>query len=333
MDLKPKPVELGSVDADDFIQLQIPPKEIIVKPWLREQQTILISAWRGTGKTWFTLAMFDAISRGQAFGPWEVEKAMSSLYMDAEMSAGDIQERLLLLEKGSVAKRQFPLMVYSDAYANGLGLPRANLRSERWRKDLKQYLIDSDLKLIAFDNIASLCPGIDENVKQAWDPVNQFLLDLRFNGITSVLLHHTNKMGEQRGTSAREDNIDISMTLFQPGDYSSDQGARFIVKFKKTRIATKDLSLMHDLEFHLVEIEDRVEWSWANIKRRNRIQVLKLIDEGVQQADIAKSLGVTGAYVSKVKTQAIKDGHLSSKGKLTQSGFMLVGSEEGSEFG
>lgn len=268
MDTKAKPIELGSIDADDFIQLEIPPKKTILKPWLREQSTILISAWRGTGKTWFALSMFDAISRGQVFGPWEIENPMSSLYIDGEMSAGDDQERLFLLDKGSAIKRKFPLMVYSDSYANSLGLPRANLRSERWRKDLKQYLIDQDLKLIAFDNIASLCPGIDENVKQAWDPVNQFLLDLRFNGITSVLLHHTNKMGDQRGTSAREDNIDISMTLFQPGDYSSDQGARFVVKFKKTRIPTKDLSLMQDLEFQLVEVEDRVEWTWANIKKR-----------------------------------------------------------------
>lgn len=333
MNEKTKAIEYAAIDADDFLQIEIPPKKNILKPWLRGQSIILISGWRGTGKTWFTLSMLDNISRSQAFGPWEVEEAMSSLYIDAEMSAGDIQERLYALERGSNTKRQFPLMIYSDAYANSLGMPRANLRSERWRKDLKQYLIDRDLKLIAFDNIASLCPGIDENVKQAWDPMNQFLLDLRFSGITSILLHHTNKMGDQRGTSAREDNIDISMTLFQPSDYSSDQGARFVVKFKKTRIATKDLSLMHDLEFQLVELEDRVEWTWANIRRKNKLQVLRLIDEGVQQADIAKSLGVSGAYVSKVKAQAIKDGYLSSKGKLTQSGFMLVDSEEQAEFG
>lgn len=68
-------------------------------------------------------------------------------------------------------------------------------------------------------------------------------------------------------------------------------------------------------------------------QKKNRVQVLKLIDEGVQQADIANSLEVSRAYVSKVKAQAVKDGYLSSKGKLTQSGFILIGSEDDGEFG
>ena len=322
-----KPVEGATVDADDFIELDIPSKRNIIHPWLREESIILITGWRGTGKTWFALSLFDAISRGQPFGPWQVENGVNCLYIDAEMSASDVQERLCLLGK-RMDRRKSPLFIYSDAYANSLGIPRANLRSERWRKDLKQYLLDNGLKLVAFDNIASLCPGIDENAKQAWDPVNQFLLGLRFEGITSVLLHHTNKSGDQRGTSAREDNIDISMTLFQPSDYTNDQGARFIVKFKKSRISTKDLSLMQDLEFQLTETGDRVEWTWKNIKRKNKAEVLKLIDEGVQQIDIANSLGVTRGYISRVKSESIKDGYLSSKGKLTQSGFMLVGSED-----
>jgi putative DNA primase/helicase len=322
-----KPVEGATVDADDFIDLDIPPKKTILIPWLREMMIILITGWRGIGKTWFVLSLFDYISKGLNFGPWQVENSVSSLYIDAEMAASDEQERLCLLGKG-MERRKSPLFIYSDAYANSLGIPRANLRSERWRRDLKQYLLDNGLKLVAFDNIASLCPGIDENTKQAWDPMNQYLLDLRFEGITSVLLHHTNKAGDQRGTSAREDNIDISMTLFQPSDYTNDQGARFIVKFKKTRISTKDLSLMQDLEFQLIETNDHVEWSWKNVKRKNKAEVLRLIDEGIQQVDIATSIGVTKGYISRVKTEAIQDGYLSSKGKLTQSGFMFVGSEE-----
>jgi putative DNA primase/helicase len=328
--LKPDftPIEGAAIPADDFLQFELPPKKNILNPWLREQSIILISGWRGTGKTWFCLSIFDAISRGQAFGPWEVQTPMGCLYIDAEMSAGDIQERLYSLDRGASRKRAFPLVIYSDAYANSKGIPRADLRKPIWRRDLMSYLMDEGLKLVAFDNIASLCPGGDENVKKDWDPVNQFLLELRFKGITSILLHHTNKSGDQRGTSAREDNIDISMTLFQPGDYTSDQGARFVVKFKKTRIAVKDLSLMHDLEFQLTEVNDRTEWAWMNIKKKNKLEVLRLLDEGVQQTDIASSLGVTKGYISQVKAQAIKDGYLSSKGKLTQSGFMLVGSPE-----
>jgi len=319
--------ESAMLEADNFMILDLPVKTKILNPWLTEQEIILISGWRGTGKTWFGLSIFDAISRQQPFGPWSIETTVPCLYIDGEMNSGDVQERLMILERGNHSRRRSPLFIYSDAYANSLGIPRANLRSQRWREQIKGFAIDKGIKLIGFDNIASLAAGIDENVKREWDPINQWLLELRFSGISSVLFHHTNKEGDQRGTSAREDNIDISIMLFQPYDYCSDQGARFIVKFKKTRISTKELHLLQDYEFQLTETDRGIEWVWDNPKKRNKAEILRLLDEGITQTDIVKTLGVDKGYVSRVKTQAIKDGHLSKTGKLTSGGFMAIDSE------
>jgi putative DNA primase/helicase len=88
---------------------------------------------------------------------------------------------------------------------------------------MKRIILTRGVKLWAVDNIASLASGIDENAKKEWDPINSWLLDLRFAGITTLLLHHTNKEGGQRGTSAREDNIDTSLILKQPADYEADR--------------------------------------------------------------------------------------------------------------
>jgi putative DNA primase/helicase len=316
-----KPIfESALFDAENFMSLDIPKKNKILNPWLSEQSIILISGWRGTGKTWFGLSIFDSISRGQSFGPWPTEAPVPSLYIDGEMNAADVQDRLLTLNNGCRGRRRAPLFIYSDAYANSLGIPRANLRSERWRSELKKVLIDRKIRLVGFDNIASLAAGIDENVKQAWDPINSWLLDLRFSGISSVLFHHTNKEGDQRGTSAREDNIDISIMLFQPHNYTPDQGARFIVRFKKSRIKTDELHLLQDYEFSLIENDGHVEWSYSNPKRRNKEEIIRLLDEAIPQVDIAKILNVTKQFVSKTKEQAVRDGILSSKGKLIQGG-------------
>jgi putative DNA primase/helicase len=247
------------------------------------------------------------------------------------MAAYDVQERFKQLNFSASTSRKAPLFIYSDAYANSLGIPRANLLNPRWREALKKSLIEKQVKLFVIDNISSLAPGIEENSKFEWDPVNQWLLGLRFAGITSFLLHHVGKEGNQRGTSAREDNLDVSLVLQRPHDYVTEEGARFVVKFKKARVPTRELSLMSDVEFCLSEVEGRLQWTWNEVKRKNQVEILKMLDEGVPQKDIAQALCVTAGFVSQVKSKAIGDGHLSKTGKLTESGFLLVNSGEENE--
>lgn len=92
MDLKS--VEWALIDADDFLQLDVPVKRKILKPWLTEQSINQISGWRGTGKTWFGLSLFNAATTGESFGPWEMETVVPALYIDGELPAQDVQDRL-----------------------------------------------------------------------------------------------------------------------------------------------------------------------------------------------------------------------------------------------
>ena len=116
------------------------------------------------------------------------------------MAPQDTQERIFSQDQDG--NKESPLYVYSDAYASSQGLPRANLLNSEWRKAMLELLLFFKVKVWAIDNIASLTPGIDENSKQEWDPINQWLLELRFNGITSILAHHTNRAGGSGGPAA-----------------------------------------------------------------------------------------------------------------------------------
>ena len=320
---KPNPYSSVLLNADDLISLAIPPRKIIISPSLHLQQILLIHGWRGVGKTMFTILSFDAITRGEAIGPWPLLTPAACLYIDGEMALIDIQDRLKILSAGKTP-RKAPLMIYSDAQANSLGLPRANLINSQWRKDVKSLMLDNGIQLVALDNIASLAPGLDENSKKDWDPINQWLIDLRFSDIAVTLLHHENKVGGQRGTSAREDNIDTSISLTRPHDYRIEDGCRFIVKFKKSRLSTKDISLLQDYEFKLINNNGRNEWAWSPVRIKNKIEIIRKIDEGIKQEDIAEILGLSKGFVSQVKTKAIKDGQLDSHGKLTPEGRNLV---------
>jgi putative DNA primase/helicase len=285
------------LDFQNVISLELPEKRIFLDPWIAEQSITLISGWRGTGKTWLALSILNAISKGVKFGPWETETSVPCLYLDGEMIIQDMQYRAKQLEMDQ--DRKEPIYLYSDAHATNGGLPRANLLDEKWRSEMKALLLDKGIKLWVVDNIASLAPGINENVKEDWDPVNEFLLSLRFAGVATILLHHVGKKGQQRGTSAREDNIDTSIILKQPGDYETEEGCRFVMEFKKNRVVCGDHFLLADQEFHY----SNGLWSWGDAKVKTKAKIVELLKNGAKNKDIAEELGVSAAYVSKVKAE------------------------------
>ena len=311
-------------DVGIFTSIKFPEKRTIIDPWLSENSINMIYGPRGVGKTMFAFGVLCAAVTGEPFGNWQVKTPVPSLYLDGEMPAPDTQKRLARFSSLKTPDRQ-RLIIYSDAQMNQYGLPRANLLDEDWRKMMKQLLISNDIKLWVADNLASLAPGIDENSKQEWDPVNQWFLELRFAGVTSIFLHHANKDGGQRGTSGREDNLDISILLDKPKNYSPEDGARFIVKFQKARIEHKYLPLITDTEFALeTDEEENYFWTFGAVKKQNKVQTLTMLDDGIKAADIAAELGIDRSRVSQIKRQAIKDGLITEKGKLTQTGFAYV---------
>jgi putative DNA primase/helicase len=130
-------------------------------------------------------------------------------------------------------------------------------------------------------------------------PINEYLLSLRFAGIATILLHHVGKAGQQRGTSARENNIDTSIILKQPDDYETKEGCRFVMTFKKNRIVCGDHFLLADQEFHY----SIGLWSSESAKGRTKSQIMEMLTDGCKNKEIANALGVSPAYVSKIKKE------------------------------
>jgi 5S rRNA maturation endonuclease (ribonuclease M5) len=320
--LQPK-FEDAILMTQDFKKLDLPKRANFLSPWLKENSISLISGWRGVGKTFFVLGVLDSITRNSSFGQWECETPVNCLYVDGEMTSEDMDERISYLNLDSDRMKQ--LYIYSVSYASRLGLPKASLTDETWRYNLKAFMLDNDIRLWVADNIGSLAGGLDENVKKDWDVINQWLLELRFEGIATTLLHHVGKGGEQRGTSAREDNIDISITLKSPHDYSPEDGARFNAHFTKARVATKHLPQITDTEFKLIEKDGNHIWTYGNVKQERKRKIIRMLDEGEKQVDIAAMIGVGRAYISQIKKEAIRDGYLTNKNKLTQSGAYYIG--------
>ncbi len=305
----------------DFQRLDIPPRRAYLAPWLREGSICMISGGRGDGKTMFVMSLLGATAKASGFGPWQCSEPTKGCIVDGEMPAQDTIERAAMLGVADTPN----LYIYSDAWASQNGFPRANLVDPEWREKIKAVLIDKRIEIVAFDNLASLAPGLDENARKDWDPVNQFLLDLRFRGVSSILLHHTGKGGSQRGTSAREDNLDCSILISRPPDYVSEEGARFICRFTKSRVAHDDLHLIQDTEFRLsVDEYGQYVWTWRAVRQQTRVSILELLSQGVKQAEVAEILSVSKGQVSKVRAKAIKEGVMTEKNVLTVDGLAIL---------
>ena len=158
----------------------------------------------GSGKTMFCMGITDALTKGEKFGPWENKAGspIKCLYFDGEMHPHDFRERLIQME----TNENFHLYSAGGHYIEQNFFSRGNLTQRKYREALAIGIMENEFKFVVIDNLASLAPGINENVKADYDPINQWLLSLRHVGITVFLVHNLGKGGEQRGTSAREDN-------------------------------------------------------------------------------------------------------------------------------
>src|SRR5207245_1837650 len=81
-------------------------------------------------------------------------------------------------------------------------------------------LIDAwdDPELVVLDNLSSLV-GVKTGDPDAWAELQRFLMIQRRHGRAMLVVHHANKQGGQRGTSRREDVLDLVMALRRPADY------------------------------------------------------------------------------------------------------------------
>lgn len=294
-------IEESIMSVADFMQKQITPKTYIVDPWLKQGDLALISAPRGVGKTWLALSIAKTATRDFSFGKWENGIPTGCLYIDGEMAEYELQERLIDLHMES-PKAEATFKLISADNMRSRGVHGLNLTNQSCRDGIAKYLKNHpEFKLLIIDNLASLTPGLDENIKKDWDNINQWLLGLRANGIAVVMIHHTGKGGEQRGTSAREDNLDISIKLKRPEGYSQTEGALFDVEFTKGRSIYGDSA--KPFRLHLEKTTGQLAWT-VETGETKREQIISMSNDGIGQKEISKKLECTESYVSQVVKKA-----------------------------
>jgi putative DNA primase/helicase len=283
----PEPPRLQPLNLKGFLTKPIPPREMLIEPILPEKGLAMLYGTRGTGKTMVAHGLAFALATGTSFLKWKAAKPRRVLLVDGEMPAAALQERFSWNVLGTSADPGDNLKVIIGDLIEPGGV--GNVGSAKVQAELEPHLAGIDLLIL--DNLSTLTAVIRDNDAESWNPIQEYLLQLRRRNISVLIVHHANKGGQQRGTSRREDVLDTVINLRRPSDYEPTEGARFEVHIEKGRGMTGDAMKPFEAKF---EVRDNAAiWTMREIEDVKLAEVKMLVEDGLSVRDIADMIGVS----------------------------------------
>lgn len=290
---------LSAVAAQDLLARDIKPRQMLLDPLLPEQGLIMLYAYRGIGKTYVALGIAAAVSSGGTFLRWTAPRPRRVLYVDGELPASTLKQRVSMILAGLVGR---------EPESNAFQLVTPDLQ-ERPMPDLAtlegQRLLEplaAEVDLIVLDNLSALCRSGSENDGEDWAPVQDWTLGLRRQGKSVLLVHHAGKNKAQRGTSKREDLLDTVITLKRPSDYSASEGLRCEVHFEKTRSM-----LGTDAKPFEVKLETGPDgqaiWVCRDLENIKSQQAAELFSVNMSVRDVAEELGISKSTAQRLRAK------------------------------
>ncbi len=296
---------LRILTLNEFMDWPLPPREHLLYPVMPEQGLVLLYAPRGLGKTYVALGMGLAVAAGHKMFNWDGRRPRHILYIDGEMPARAMQERLVKLVKTLHLSAE-ALSNFSLLTPDIQNRPMPNLATQEGQDAIEPYLNNVDLLVI--DNIATLCRAGRENDTESWLPVQGWLLDLRRRGLSVLIVHHSGKNGDQRGTSAKEDIMDTVINLRRPKNYQTEEGARFEVHLTKARGLSGSEARPFEAKLH--DDGEALSWLVKDLEDRELDAVREMVDQGLSIRDIAKELDLPKSNVHRLKQKIEADSRL-----------------------
>lgn len=294
---------LKAISMEDFLLSTLPERDYLLHPVIPEQGIVMLVAKRGIGKTFTALHMSLSVAGGLSLFNWHAPKARRVLYVDGEMPAISMQERLAALATGMAAPPH-AMQNFSIITPDIQSRPMPDLATTYGQQALEPFLAGVDL--LVLDNLATLCRTGKENESQSWTPMQTWLLDLRRRGMAVLLVHHAGKSGDQRGTSAREDIMDTVISLRRPTTYSVAEGARFEVHLTKARGIVGEDAM--PFEVHLRSEGNQLIWDVNELVNVQAEQLKQLLAEGFSIRDCADEMGVSKSVVHRLKKKLEEGG-------------------------
>jgi putative DNA primase/helicase len=279
---------LKAICVGEVLRLELKPREMLLEPVLPAQGLAMLYSYRGIGKTFLALGMAAAVAGGARFLRWSAPSARRVLYVDGELPAVTLRDRIAMTLAGLEREpAEDGLLVITPDLQDG---PMPDLATEKGQEFLEPHL--DGVNLLILDNLSALCRSGVENEGESWLPVQAWALTLRRRGISVLFVHHAGKNLSQRGTSRREDLLDTVLTLKRPNDYRFSEGLRCEVHFEKTRGLLGDAAKPFEVKLESGP-DGRAVWTCRDVEDADAQRAFALYDAGMPVRDVAEELGIS----------------------------------------
>jgi putative DNA primase/helicase len=284
---------LRACAAGELLGLALPPRGMVLDPVIPTQGLVMLYSPRGVGKTYLALGMAWAVATGSEFLRWRAPQPRKVLFVDGELPATTLQERLSAIRRpGSNPAHEENLRLITPDLQE-FGVPDISTRSG-------QSLIENELEgaeLLVLDNLSALVRSGNENEGESWLPIADWGLRLRQRGVSVLFLHHAGKSGAQRGTSRREDLLDTVIALKRPPDYCPTEGLRCELRYEKARGFHGDSAKPFEITMNYGQ-SGEVLWNTAEASAQEDPLLeacAALFRQGLTVSQVAEQLGISRA--------------------------------------
>ena len=219
----------------------LPPlQEYIIEPIISERSITLMYAPTGIGKTWFSMCMALAASHGKELfsnckDSWKAPKSRRVVYIDSEMTEYHFKKRLQILSQ--MYQSEYQNLSFKLVAEENMNLADGD---SGYCDQITQWLNDEadagrPVDLLVLDNLSTLT-GFNDSAK-SWNMLFSWMKTLkekRKHPCSVLVIHHSNKKGDQRGTSAKTATVDNVIKL-EHQDSTTANSIAFEVTIEKGR--------------------------------------------------------------------------------------------------
>ncbi len=190
--------------AKDALSPQ-PPINWIVENLIAEGTVSVLFGDAGSKKTYAMIDLAVCVAIGKKWLNFSTKQG-SVLYVDEEMGARHISIRISETIRGHGGDENSPFFFTA--------IENFDLRKSEDKKKFRQLLIETKPQLVIIDALMDVLPGADENsVKDVLPVLKELKRIADLVGIAIIAIHHANKGGNYRGTSAIKGGVDLLLKV------------------------------------------------------------------------------------------------------------------------
>lgn len=281
----------------------------------------------------------------------EGTKGWKVLYVDGEMPLDDIRDRAGMLMRGKMkqgdgfdGKRAGRNLHFMARHQQGDILADfVDLADDDSRRTLLERIQREKIDLVILDNLSTLAAFEDENAASAFNGPVDFLQRLKSIGTACILVHHTNKGGENfrgstriaatfetlvllKATDAPEFVVEEAEATEEEEEEEEEDGegeggggsasTGFTLSWHKYR-GMRDSSIQDGAVCVLVTNTKRKEAHWKVLDGDQALllNMVEMVRSGqyATQKELAEALATSTATLSRMKQRAIQQGRITKQ--------------------